>query len=75
MVAETETKSVSFFDRPGVEKGVIQVGRGIPFGLERVTNSSVGIGGVYGTWGESYDNDSAGVWRIDWGTRSLRTRN
>ena len=58
MVAETETKSVSFFDRPGVEKGVIQVGRGIPFGLERVTNSSVGIGGVYGTWGESYDNVS-----------------
>ena len=58
MVAETETKSVSFFDRPGVEKGIIQVGRGIPFGLERVTNSSVGIGGVYGTWGESYDNAS-----------------
>jgi hypothetical protein len=43
MVAETETKSVSFFDRPGVEKGVIQVGRGIPFGFERVTNSSVGL--------------------------------
>ena len=58
MVAETEAKSVSFFDRPGVEKGVIQVGRGIPFGFERVTNSSVGIGGVYGTWGESYDNAS-----------------
>ena len=50
MVAETETKSVSFFDRPGVEKGVIQVGRGITFGLERVTNSSVGIGGVSIVW-------------------------
>jgi 3-oxoacyl-[acyl-carrier-protein] synthase III len=58
MVTETEVKSVSFFDRPSVEKGVIQVGRGIPFGFERVTNSSVGIGGVYGTWGESYDNAS-----------------
>ena len=53
-----ETTKVSFFDRPNVEKGLIQVGRGIPFGLERVTNPAVGIGGVYGTWGESYDNDS-----------------
>jgi len=61
MVAETETKSVSFFDRPGVEKGVIPVGRGVPFGFERVANSSVGIGGAYGTWGESYDNASLPV--------------
>jgi 3-oxoacyl-[acyl-carrier-protein] synthase III len=53
-----ETTKVSFFDRPNVEKGTIQVGRGIPFGMERVTNPAVGIGGVYGTWGESYDNDS-----------------
>jgi len=49
---------VSFFDRPGVEKGMIDVGDGIPFGIERVTNSLVGIGGVYGTWGESYDNET-----------------
>ncbi|HEY3475449.1 MAG TPA: 3-oxoacyl-[acyl-carrier-protein] synthase III C-terminal domain-containing protein [Anaerolineales bacterium] len=53
-----ETTKVSFFDRPNVEMGNIQVGRGIPFGIERVTNPAVGIGGVYGTWGESYDNDS-----------------
>jgi 3-oxoacyl-[acyl-carrier-protein] synthase III len=51
-----ETTKVSFFDRPNVEKGVIQVGQGIPFGIERVTNPAVGIGGVYGTWGDSYDN-------------------
>src|SRR5215207_232288 len=51
-----ETTKVSFFDRPNVEKGVIQVGQGIPFGMERVTNPAVGIGGVYGTWGDSYDN-------------------
>ena len=55
----TETiKTVSFYDRPGVEKGVISIGNGIPFGMERVTNPSVGIGGVYGTWGDSYDNES-----------------
>jgi len=48
----------SFFNRPTVEKGLINVGQGVPFGIERVSNSSVGIGGVYGTWGESYDNES-----------------
>jgi len=58
-IEETKTKvSESFFDRAGVEKGVINVGQGIPFGTERVSNPSVGIGGVYGTWGESYDNES-----------------
>ena len=53
-----ENTKVSFFSRPNVETGLIQVGEGIPFGIERVTNPSVGIGGVYGTWGDSYDNDS-----------------
>jgi 3-oxoacyl-[acyl-carrier-protein] synthase III len=53
-----ENTRVSFFNRPNVETGLIQVGEGVPFGMERVTNPSVGIGGVYGTWGESYDNDS-----------------
>jgi 3-oxoacyl-[acyl-carrier-protein] synthase III len=53
----TNTKT-SFFDRPNVEKGMINVGQGIPFGIECVSNQAVGIAGVYGTWGESYDNDS-----------------
>jgi 3-oxoacyl-[acyl-carrier-protein] synthase III len=56
---DTETsKPGSFYERPGVEKGVIGIANGIPFGMERVTNSSVGIGGVYGTWGDTYDNES-----------------
>jgi 3-oxoacyl-[acyl-carrier-protein] synthase III len=50
--------SSSFYDRPGVEKGIIPVGEGVPFGLERVVNEAVGIGGVYGAWGESYDNEA-----------------
>lgn len=54
----TKSKTESFFDRSGIEKGVIDVGPGIPFGIEKVTNPSVGIGGVYGTWGESFDNES-----------------
>ena len=53
-----ENAKVSFFERPNVEKGIVDVGQGIPFGIERVTNPSVGIGGVYGTWGDSYDNET-----------------
>ena len=56
-----ENIKVSFFDRPNVEKGMINVGQEIPFGIECVSNPAVGIGGVYGTWGESYDNDTLPV--------------
>ncbi|MGE5642567.1 MAG: 3-oxoacyl-[acyl-carrier-protein] synthase III C-terminal domain-containing protein [Byssovorax cruenta] len=52
-----ENTKVSFFDRPNIEKGIINVGRGIPFGIECVNNPAIGIGGVYGTWGDSYDNE------------------
>ncbi len=59
MATQVETTTTtSFYDRSGVEKSIIPVAGGIPFGMERVTNSSVGIGGVYGTWGASYDNES-----------------
>src|SRR5512143_70370 len=46
----------SFYEEPGVQKDVIQVGTGIPFGFRRVTHPTIPIGGVYGTWGQSYDN-------------------
>lgn len=46
----------SFFEEPGVEKGVIHVGSGVPYGLRRVTHPTLKIGGVYGAWGDSYDN-------------------
>lgn len=52
-----DSKIKSFYDRPGVETEILPVAGGIPFGMERVTNPKVGIGGVYGTWGESYDNE------------------
>jgi 3-oxoacyl-[acyl-carrier-protein] synthase III len=51
-------KPTSFYDRPGVERETLPIGGGIPFGMERVSNPTVGIGGVYGTWGDSYDNDT-----------------
>jgi 3-oxoacyl-[acyl-carrier-protein] synthase III len=56
---EASTKeSVSFFDEDGVENDVIEVGQGVPFGTASVTSAEVGIGGTYGTWGQSFDNAS-----------------
>ena len=46
----------SFFKRPQVKYETLPVGTGIPFGVERVSSAELGIGGAYGTWGESYDN-------------------
>ena len=48
----------SFFKRPLVQNEIIQVAGGIPFGVERISNPEIGIGGAYGTWGDSYDNQT-----------------
>jgi 3-oxoacyl-[acyl-carrier-protein] synthase III len=49
---------VSFYERPQVHVEKIPIGPGIPFGVERVFNPELGIGGAYGTWGTSYDNET-----------------
>jgi 3-oxoacyl-[acyl-carrier-protein] synthase III len=49
-------QSVSFFDRPQVQKVEIPIGGGVPLGFEVVSNNRVKSAGVYGAWGESYDN-------------------
>lgn len=49
-------ESKSFFDRSGVEMDQIHVGAGIPIGIEKIVNPQVGIAGVYGAWGQSFDN-------------------
>ncbi|MBV6452243.1 MAG: hypothetical protein MHPDNHAH_02999 [Anaerolineales bacterium] len=54
----TSTAFTAFFDRVGIQKGVIHVGEGVPFGYETVSNPVLGIGGVYGTWGQCFDNES-----------------
>lgn len=46
----------SFFDRPDVRMETIQVGPGVPLGIEQARNPEIGIGGAYGTWGEPCDN-------------------
>ncbi len=48
----------SFFEGPKVQIERISVGPGVPLGIEQVYNSEVGIGGAYGAWGNSYDNDA-----------------
>jgi 3-oxoacyl-[acyl-carrier-protein] synthase III len=52
----------SFFERPGIQIDQIDVGSKIPFGMEVVQNSAVGIAGVYGSWGDCYDNTHLPAW-------------
>ena len=51
-------KILSFFDQPQVHVEQIPIGKGIPIGIERVSNPEIGIGGAYGTWGDSIDNEN-----------------
>lgn len=53
----TPHKTASFFDRPEANVEIIPVGPGIPLGIEQISNPQVGIGGAYGSWGESYSNE------------------
>ena len=57
---ETDTPTntdTSFYERPSVHVESIPVGSGVPIGIERITNPAIGIGGAYGTWGNSYANE------------------
>lgn len=56
-MSENLAKS-SFYERPNVESTTIPVGPGIPMGMEGVFNSRLGIGGAYGSWGQSFSNAS-----------------
>jgi len=56
--AASVKEPVSFFDRPQVHVENIPIGPGIPIGIERVSNPELGIGGAYGTWGKSYNNET-----------------
>jgi 3-oxoacyl-[acyl-carrier-protein] synthase III len=57
-VAQNTQVAASFYDRPQVIVEKVPIGCGIPLGIERVSNPEIGIGGAYGTWGESYDNEA-----------------
>jgi 3-oxoacyl-[acyl-carrier-protein] synthase III len=55
-IRDSDVESTSFYQQPNVEQELIPVAGGIQFGIERVSNPALGIGGAYGTWGKSYDN-------------------
>lgn len=56
MSADENLTPTSFFERPNVQNETLPVAGGIPFGMETVTNSALGIGGAYAAWGRSYNN-------------------
>ncbi len=49
---------ISFYDQPGVQITNIDIGSGVQVGIQRVTNTKIGMGGAYGTWGAHYDNQA-----------------
>ena len=53
---ENREGNPSFFDKPNVKVEMLPYGEGVPIGIEQVSNPQVGIGGAYGTWGQSFDN-------------------
>lgn len=58
MTDQETPQVIPFYERPHVHLINIPIGNGIPFGFERISNPEVGIGGAYGTWGKSYDNET-----------------
>ncbi len=47
-----------FYEQARVQVERIPIGPGIRLGMECVSNTQVGIGGCYGTWGEPFDNEA-----------------
>jgi 3-oxoacyl-[acyl-carrier-protein] synthase III len=57
MQSQASNSGISFYNRPNVKIEKIPVGRGVKLGIETVTNLEIGIGGAYGTWGDSISNE------------------
>ena len=68
------TAAQSFFERPDVHLETIEVGPGVPLGIEQAANPGIGIGGAYGTWGVCCPNeDLAETVEHIWATQSATT--
>ncbi len=48
----------SFYESGNVKVDELPFAGGVPMGIEKVTNTALGIGGAYGAWGKSYDNST-----------------
>ena len=54
----TIEKDSPFYERPRVKVETIPIGSGVRIGIESVTHPKIGIGGAYGSWGDSYSNEA-----------------
>ncbi|MDX9993569.1 MAG: 3-oxoacyl-[acyl-carrier-protein] synthase III C-terminal domain-containing protein [Anaerolineales bacterium] len=58
MNENTQPVLPSFYERPNVQSEILPIAEGVKVGIERVTNSALGLGGAYGGWGDNYDNEA-----------------
>ena len=58
MTNNIKDEPTSFFDKEGVVVSQIDVEGGIPLGMHSIFNPVLGVGGVYGAWGASFDNSN-----------------
>ncbi|HWS24741.1 MAG TPA: 3-oxoacyl-[acyl-carrier-protein] synthase III C-terminal domain-containing protein [Anaerolineales bacterium] len=47
----------SFFEREHVELSFLESNKAIPFGIEKIHNTGIGIGGAYCAWGKDVKNN------------------
>jgi 3-oxoacyl-[acyl-carrier-protein] synthase III len=47
-----------FYEQAAVQVDQIPISGGIPMGIECISSPDLGIGGVYGTWGNVYSNEN-----------------
>ena len=47
-----------FYDQDKVKVEQIPIAGGVPIGIVQVSHKDLGIGGAYGSWGDTYDNKS-----------------
>lgn len=58
MDENSQQEKPSFYERPNVENVILPIAQGVKMGIERVTNSFLGLGGAYGGWGDNYNNQT-----------------
>lgn len=55
--SEKNEETMSFYERPGVQVYQVDVGKGVPVGIERISHPEIGIGGAYAGWGDVINNE------------------
>lgn len=49
-------EKISFYERDNVELSFLESNKSVPFGIEKVRNNNIGIGGAYCAWGNDVKN-------------------